>query len=214
MTEPMSERTTLHRYPQRGRHDRATIDAVLDEGLIAHLGFVHDGRPVVIPTVHARLGDTVYLHGSVASRAMRTARTLPVCITVTLLDGLVLARCGFNSSMNYRSVLVFGDAREVVDPDEKRQALDRLVDHVLDGRMADLRPHTDLEMRQTTVLAVPLDEASAKVRTGGPFDEEEDLDATAWAGVLPLRLTAGTPEPAANLRPGIAAPASVTDWHR
>lgn len=214
MTEPMSDRTTLHRYPQRGRHDRTTIDGILDEGLIAHLGFVHDGRPVVIPTIHARLGDTVYLHGSVASRAMRTARTLPVCVTVTLLDGLVLARSGFNSSMNYRSVVVLGDAREVVDPHEKRQALDRLVDHVLDGRMADLRPHTDLEMRQTTVLAVSLDEASAKVRTGGPVDDDEDLDATAWAGVLPLHLASGAPEPATNLQAGIAVPGYLADWHR
>jgi len=210
-----SERTTLKRLPDRGRFDREVLHAILDEALICHLGFVHDGAPVVVPTLLGRIDDTLYVHGSVASRAMRTAgRTEQVCVTATLVDGIVVARSGFHSSMNYRSAMVFGHARLVDDADEKVRALDAIVDHVMAGRSADLRPHTDVELRATTVLALPLDEASAKVRTGGPVDDEADLDLDVWAGVLPLRMVAGDAEPDELLRPDIPVPAYLADYVR
>jgi nitroimidazol reductase NimA-like FMN-containing flavoprotein (pyridoxamine 5'-phosphate oxidase superfamily) len=208
-------RTSLKRLPERGSYDRAVIDRILDEGMICHLGFVHEGQPFVIPTIHGRDGDTVYLHGSVASRMLRTlGRGASACLTVTLLDAVVVARSGFHSSMNYRSVVVLGQPRLVDDPAEKIRALDVIVDHVIPGRTKELRAHTDLELRQTTVLALPITEASAKARTGGPGDDPADLDGDAWAGVLPLRLVPGDPIPADDLRPGIPVPPSVADYHR
>lgn len=195
MTGLQTDRTALHRLPERGSHDRAVIDPILDEAYLCHLGFTQDGQPFVIPTIHARVGDVLYLHGSAASRAMRTAKQgIPVCITVTLLDGLVLARSAFHHSVNYRSVMVLGTATEVTDRAEKAAALDAIVDHVLAGRSADARPGNDKELRATTVLRIPLTEASAKVRTGGPKDDPEDMDLPVWAGVLPVKMVHGGPE--------------------
>jgi nitroimidazol reductase NimA-like FMN-containing flavoprotein (pyridoxamine 5'-phosphate oxidase superfamily) len=191
-----TERTTLKRLPERGSHEREVVDAILDEGLICHLGVVDgEGRPFVIPTIHARAGDVLYLHGSPASRALRTARDggIDVCVTVTLLDGLVLARSAFHHSMNYRSAVVYGRATKVEDPDEKADALTRLVEHVLAGRAAGSREPNEHELRSTLVLSLPIDEASAKVRGGGPIDDDEDLDLAVWAGHVPLRMVAGEP---------------------
>ena len=184
-----TDRTRIHRLPERGNYDRATIDAILDEALICHVGFVVEGRPVVIPTIHARVGDHLYFHGSPAAGMLRTLRGgLDACVTVTLLDGLVLARSAFHSSMNYRSVVVFGKAEEVSDGDEKLRVLEALVEHVCRGRSADARRPSEMELKQTLVLRVPIDEASAKIRTGPPKDDAEDYALPIWAGVLPLAL--------------------------
>jgi len=219
MTEqanPPSERTRIRRLPERGAYDRATIDAVLDEALICHLAWVTDeGLPRVIPTIHARVGDTLYVHGSTASRTLRGVKDgREICAEVTLLDGLVLARSAFHHSMNYRSVVVYGHPREVTDPDEKDVAQAALVDHVAHGRAQDARMPNQRELDQTTILAIELEEASAKVRTGPPKDDEEDLELPVWAGVLPLRVVPGEPEPAPDLRPGLDAPGYVTDYRR
>lgn len=205
----LTDRTTLRRLPERGRHDRAAIDAVLDEALTGQLAFVHDGRPFAIPTIHARVGDTLYVHGSAASRMLRTSTGQPVCYTVHLIDGIVVARTGFHSSMNYRSVVVLDAPRLVDDPDEKVTALDAVVDHVLPGRTGEIRAHTDKELRATRVLALALTEASAKMRTGDPVDEPEDMAGDAWAGVVPITIVHGEPVAAADLRPGIGVPASA-----
>jgi uncharacterized protein len=190
----VSERTRVKRLPKRGAYDRATIDAILDEALICHLGFVVDGAPVVIPTIHWREGDQLYFHGSAASRMLRTLREgVDACVTVTLLDGLVLARSAFHHSMNYRSVVVFGNARVVEDREEKLRALDRLVEHIIPGRSAIVRGPNESELRQTLVLALPIAEASAKIRTGGPIDDAEDYALPVWAGVVPITLTKGQP---------------------
>lgn len=189
-----TERTTVRRLPERAAYDRPTLDAILDEALICHVGFVAGGRPVVIPTIHTRIGDAVYFHGSAASRMLRTLRGgVDVCVTVTLLDGLVLARSAFHHSMNYRSVVVFGNAEEVTEREERLRVLIALVEHVCRGRFADVRPPSKAELRQTLVLRLPLSEASAKVRTGPPKDDEADLASPAWAGVLPLSLVPGEP---------------------
>jgi nitroimidazol reductase NimA-like FMN-containing flavoprotein (pyridoxamine 5'-phosphate oxidase superfamily) len=210
-----TDRTTLRRLPARGSYERAVIDEVLDEALICHLAFVADGAPMVIPTIHARVDDVVYLHGSVANRALRAAgKGAQVCLSVTLLDGLVLARSAFHHSMNYRSVVLLGEATVVADEAEKLMALDAIVDHVVTGRSAQLRPHTPTEVRTTTVLALPIVEGSAKVRTGGPVDDEEDLALDVWAGVLPLHTVAGRPIDDEQLRPGIAVPANIAGWRR
>ena len=190
---PVTDRTKVRRLADRGHYDRDTIHAIVDEALICHVGFVVDGAPVVIPTIHWRDGDRLYFHGSAASRMLRSLRNgVDACITITLIDGLVLARSAFHHSMNYRSVVVFGKA-EVVEGDEKLRALDALVDHVVRGRSKEMRPHKEIELKQTLVLALPLDEASAKIRTGGPVDDEEDYALPVWAGVVPLKLTAGEP---------------------
>jgi len=191
-----TERTTLKRLPERGSHEREAIDAILDEALLCHLGVVDgEGRPFVIPTIHARAGDVLYLHGSPASRALRTARDggIDVCVTATLLDGLVLARSAFHHSMNYRSAVVYGRATKVEDPAEKVAALTALVEHVVAGRSEGCRPPDEQEVKGTLVLAVPLDEASAKVRTGAPLDDEADLGLPVWAGHVPLSIVAGEP---------------------
>jgi len=210
-----TERTTVRRLPKRGLYDRETIHAIIDEALICHVGFVVEGAPVVIPTIHTRVGDTLYFHGSAASRMLRSLRGgVEACVTVTLLDGLVLARSAFHHSMNYRSAVVFGTAREVTDPEEKLQALDALVEHVAAGRSAHARPPNEKELRQTLVLALPIEEASAKVRTGGPVDDEEDYELPIWAGVLPLRLVPQSPLPDERLRPGIPIPGYVDEYRR
>lgn len=215
MATPPSERTRVRRLPERGVYDRATIDAILDEALICHLAYVLDGQPRVIPTIHARVGDTLYVHGSNASRTLRTVKDgAPVAIEVTLLDGLVLARSAFHHSMNYRSVIVYGSARPVTDPDEKWEAQRSLVDHVARGRADDARMPNQRELDQTTILSVPLDEASAKVRTGPPKDEEDDYGLPVWAGVLPLRTVPGDPEPDPRLGPDVSVPDYVVRYGR
>lgn len=210
-----TKRTTVKRLPKRARYDRETVNAILDEGLICHVGFVAEGQPYVIPTGYARDGDTLYLHGSPASRMLRTlAGSAPVCVTVTLLDGMVVARSAFHSSMNYRSVVLLGTATPVGGTEEKLRAMKALVDHLIPGRWDDLRPITGKELNATQVLAVPLREASAKVRTGGPLDDEEDYDLPIWAGVVPFRLSPGEPEPDGRLLPGTAAPRYVRRYER
>ena len=212
---PPTERTRVRRLPERGVYERSEIDAILDEALICHLAYVRDGEPRVIPTIHARVGDTLYVHGSNASRTLRSTKGgAAVAAEVTLLDGLVLARSAFHHSMNYRSVVVYGRAREVTDPTEKFEAQRALVEHVVRGRAADARLPNQRELDQTTILAIPLDEASAKVRTGPPKDEEEDLALPVWAGVLQLRTVPGEPEPDPLLPSGIATPGYVIDYRR
>ncbi len=197
-TDPLrsSPRTTLRRHPERGHADREALYAILDEALVCHVGLCTDDGPVVIPTTHARHGDVLVLHGSPASRLLRGAGAegTPVCVTVTLVDGLVLARSAFHHSVNYRSAVVFGDATAIDDPTAKAEALHRLVEHVVPGRMAEARPPSAKELAGTLVLSLSLDEASVKVRTGPPVDDEADLDLPVWAGVLPLSLTPGPPE--------------------
>ncbi len=210
-----TQRTPVRRLPERARYDRDTIDAILDEGLVCHVGLVDQGQPFVIPAVYARLGDQVLVHGSAASRLINVlAGGAPACLTVTLLDGLVLARSGFHHSMNYRSVVVVGNAREITDPEEKRRALDAIVEHVVPGRTAEVRPPSQKELRATRVVALSLDEASAKLRTGPPKDDEQDLALACWAGELPLRLVALDPVPDPQLRPGLLPDASVRGWRR
>jgi nitroimidazol reductase NimA-like FMN-containing flavoprotein (pyridoxamine 5'-phosphate oxidase superfamily) len=213
---PASDRVRLRRRRDRGIYDRRVIDAILDEALLCHVGIVDPaGQPLVLPTLHARSGDTVYLHGAVASRTLRTlASGAPICVTVSLLDGLVLARAAMHHSANYRSAVLLGSARLVEDPGEKREALRAVVEHILPGRSADVRGPSEKELRATSVLAMEIEEASAKVRTGGPADEEEDHDLDAWAGVIPLASVPLAPVPDALLRAGIHTPAYVTDYTR
>ena len=208
-------RTTVKRLPERGSHDLPLIHAILDEGLLCHVGFVHEGHPFVIPTTYARVGDRVYLHGAVASRMLSTLTLgVPVCVEVTLLDALVLGRSAFHHSMNYRSVVILGVAREAVDPAEKRQALEALVEHVVPGRLAEVRPPSAREVAGTRVLWVPILEGSAKVRTGPPIDDEEDYALPHWAGELPLRMVPGIPIPDARLAQGTPVPKTVTAYRR
>jgi nitroimidazol reductase NimA-like FMN-containing flavoprotein (pyridoxamine 5'-phosphate oxidase superfamily) len=190
-TAPPSDRTRVRRLADRGRYDRTTVEAILDEGYVAHVGFVVDGEPRVLPMTYGRDGDVLYLHGAVGNAMLRASGGAEVCVTVTHLDGLVLARSAFHHSMNYRSVVVLGLAEKVTDEDEKRRAFDVIVDHVLPGRAETSRRTNDAELRTTLVLRVPLGEASAKVRTGGPIDEPEDHDLPVWAGVVPLAVVAG-----------------------
>jgi nitroimidazol reductase NimA-like FMN-containing flavoprotein (pyridoxamine 5'-phosphate oxidase superfamily) len=209
-----SERITVRRIPKRAHYDQETIHAILDEALICQVGFVIGGEPFVIPTIHARLDDTLYLHGAVASRMLKVLGAGGiVCVSATLLDGLVLARSAFHHSMNYRSVSVFGRARRVTDPQEIQRALDAIVDHVAPGRRAEVRPPNDKELAATAVVALPIEEASAKIRTGGPVDDEEDHALDVWAGVLPLTMTAGAPLDDARLRPGLSPSEVVRALH-
>jgi uncharacterized protein len=209
-------RTQVHRHPERGDYERATIDAILDETLICHVAWADpDGGPRCLPTIHARVGDTVYVHGSKAARAWKTLRDgAEVCLVATIVDGLVLAKSLFEHSMNYRSVVVFGKGREVTDPEELHVAARAIAAHVAPGREDEARLPTDDEYKQTLLLAVPLDEASAKVRTGPPKDKDEDADLPIWTGVLPLSTTPGRPIPAPHAPPGVDVPPSVTGYHR
>ena len=215
MTFPQTNRTKLKRLPKRGHFDRETVYGILDEGFLCHIGFVVDGHPVVIPTGYARVDDKLYVHGSQASRMLRTlAGGLDACVTVTLIDGLVLARSAFHHSMNYRSVVVFGRATLVEDPEEKMAALVALSEHIICGRWNDVREPNDTEMKLTTVLSLSLEEASAKIRTGPPLDDEEDYDLPIWAGVIPLKLTAGEPINDPRLTNGIEAPDYARNYKR
>jgi len=210
-----SPRSTVRRLPARAAYDRATIDAILDEGLVCHAGFSIDGQPYVIPTIYARDGDRLLLHGSAASRMLRYLREgVEASIAVTLLDGLVLARSAFHHSMNYRSVVLFGRARAIEEGPEKLEALRSIVEHAFPGRYDQVRAPNRSELRQTAVLALPIEEASAKVRTGPPVDDEEDYALDVWAGVLPLALTplAAVPDP--RLSPNAPLPGLVTRYRR
>jgi nitroimidazol reductase NimA-like FMN-containing flavoprotein (pyridoxamine 5'-phosphate oxidase superfamily) len=189
-----TSRTTLKRLPQRGSHDREVINQILDEGFICHVGFVVDGQPFVIPTGYARVGDSLVIHGSQASRMLRSlGQGIEVCVTVTLIDGLVLARSAFHHSMNYRSVVIFGRVSVVNDSEAKIATLRALSEHMIPGRWDDVRKPNERELQQTTVLLLPLTEASAKVRTGPPLDDEEDYNLGVWAGVIPVSLVADEP---------------------
>jgi uncharacterized protein len=211
-------RTTPTRYRERAHYDRQTVHAILDEALICHLGYLSAGKPVVLPTTHARLGETLYLHGSSGSGPMLAAKAapdvLPVCVTATLVDGLVLARAAMHHSVNFRSVVVMGAARVVDDPAEKTRALSCLLDHIAAGRSADCRAPDARELAATGVLALDLVEVSAKVRTGAPVDDPEDVPLPHWAGVLPVSLTVGAPVPAGDLDPAVPAPPYVTGYSR
>ncbi|MGW1433410.1 pyridoxamine 5'-phosphate oxidase family protein [Streptomyces sp. NPDC002431] len=203
-------RTVPTRARERAAYDRETVHAILDEAYVCHLGFVRDGAPVVLPTLFGRVGDRLYVHGSTGSRPLREAgRTdpgLPVCLTVTHVDGLVLARSAFHHSINYRSVVVHGIAREVTDPEERRIALDAIVDQVVPGRSADARPADAKELAATAVIRLDLREVSAKIRTGGPNDEDRDLALPHWAGVVPLARGYAAPIPSEDLDPAVAVP--------
>ncbi len=215
MTFPQTNRTNLKRLAKRGHFDHETVYNILDEGFICHVGFVVDGQPFVIPTGYARVEDKLYIHGSQASRMLRTlSGGVDACVTVTLIDGLVLARSAFHHSINYRSVVVFGRATLVTDPEKKNSALFAFSEQVVKGRWNDVREPTDVELKQTSVLCLPLEEASAKIRTGPPIDDEEDYALPIWAGVVPLKLVAGDPIKDPVLPEGIEPPKYATEYTR
>jgi len=203
-TFPPTGRTALHRLPRRGVYDKAQVYAILDEGFVCHAGFVIDGQPYVIPTGYARSGDEIFLHGSAASRMLGALGDgLDVCVTVTLVDGFVLSRSAFHHSINYRSVVMLGRARVLADPAEKMAALRCFTNHILPGRWDEVRPPSDQELKATMVLALPLEEVSAKVRSGPPVEDESDIARPAWAGVVPLHGQLGEPVPMDDLAPGV-----------
>jgi uncharacterized protein len=211
----VTPRTRLRRIPKRGVFERDAINAILDEGLICHVGFAVDGIPFVMPTGYARIGDRLIIHGSSASRMMREiSNGIAVCVTVTLLDGLVLARSAFHHSMNYRSVVIFGKARTITGEEEKTAALEALTEHIIPGRWPEVRWPNALELKATTVLSLPIEEASAKVRTGDPIDDEEDYEMGVWAGVLPLSITPGPAIDDARLKSGVEMPDHVSGYKR
>lgn len=215
MSEAPSPRTQVRRLAERGSYERELIESILDEALICHVGFVYEGKPVVIPTIHARVGETLYLHGSPASRMLRSMRIGDeICVTATLLDGLVVARAAFHNSMNYRSVVVFGTPRIVDEPIEKQDALEAITEHVIPGRWADSRTMSEKELTGTLVVALPMTEASAKVREGGPGDDDEDYRLPIWAGVVPLALTSRDPITDPLSQADVDAPAYVTGYRR
>jgi nitroimidazol reductase NimA-like FMN-containing flavoprotein (pyridoxamine 5'-phosphate oxidase superfamily) len=202
-----THRSKVKRLHERGRYDEASVFAILDAGLIAHIGYVIDGQPYVTPTAYWRRGRTLYWHGSSASRMLRAqTREIPVCVTVTLLDGLVVARSGFHHSINYRAVMAFGRARVIEDAKEKEAELDYFIERIYPGRVATLRPVNQQELKGTTLLAMEIEEASAKVRTGEPKDDEEDYALDIWAGVIPIRQIVGAIENDPKLKPGVPAP--------
>ena len=210
-----SPRTRLIREPDRAVYDRAAVYEILDEGFICHVGLMVDGQPFVIPTGYGRVGDNVYIHGSAASRMLRRVdEGVPVCVTVTLLDGLVLARSIFNHSMNYRSVVILGTAVAVTDEKEKLEALRLLSEHILPGRWAESRQPNDKELKATLVMRLPIEEFSAKVRKGPPIDDEEDYEFPTWAGVIPLEIVAGKPVNDPRLDPGREVPAYAQHYSR
>jgi uncharacterized protein len=215
MTFAQTDRTRLKRLPKRGHFDRETVYGILDEGFICHVGFVLEGQPFVIPTGYARAGDKLYIHGSQASRMLRAlSGGVAACVTVTIIDGLVLARSAFHHSMNYRSVVVFGRATLVEDREEKLAALVALSEHIIRGRWAEVREPTEQELKLTTVLSMPLVEASAKIRTGPPLDDEDDYALPMWAGVIPLRLEAGEPINDPRLSDEIEVPDYARNYRR
>jgi uncharacterized protein len=209
-----TEQTTVKRLPARGVYDREVVHRILDEALICHLGFVIDGQPFVIPTIHVRVAETIYVHGSPASRMLRTLEQgVPACVAVTHVDALVLARSAFHHSMNYRSAVVLGTARVVDDPQKKFEALHSLTDHLMRGRWEDIRQPSPEELRRTLVLEIAIESASAKIRTGPPLDEEEDYAQPMWAGVLPLKWSATKPVPDPRLPADVPVPPYVTNYN-
>lgn len=214
--ESPSERVRVKRVAERGSYDRAVIDGILDEAMICHVGIVSaDGHPIVIPTIHARSGDTLYIHGSAASRLLRSMKSGDeICVTVSLLDGLVVARSAFHNSMNYRSVVILGVPRIVESPAEKLAALEIVTDHIIPGRWAQSRPVLEKEVKGTLVVALPIDEASSKIRTGPPIDDKADYELPIWAGVIPLSTVAGDPIPDDRNLEGVEVPTSVVDYKR
>lgn len=214
-TQMPTARTRMVREPHRAAYDRETVYRILDEAFICHVGFAVDGQPYVIPTSYGRKDSNLYIHGSAASRMLRNLKDgVPVCVTVTLLDGLVLARSVFNHSMNYRSVVILGQATLVEDPEEKLAALRALSEHILPGRWDDARQPNERELKQTHVLRLPIEEFSAKVRTGPPIDDEEDYSFPTWAGVIPLEMRAGEPINEPRLDPSRPVPPYVTEYRR
>jgi uncharacterized protein len=215
---PATQRTVPTRYRERARYDRTMIHGILDEALFCHVGLVGDSGPVVLPTMHVRVDETLYLHGSTGSGPMLAAAGtpdgLPVCVTVTVVDGLVLARSAMHHSLEFRSVVALGNARLVCDDAEKRRALAALLDHVASGRSTDSRPPNARELAATAMIALDLVEVSAKVRTGGPLDDPEDTVLPHWAGVLPLTLQPGSPIPADDLDPAIPLPSYLVNYRR
>ena len=210
MTDRPSDRTRVNRLPERGAYDRETLDEILDEALICHVGFVQDGEPVVIPTIHARDGDTIYFHGSPASRMLRLMKEgADICVTATIVDGIVAARSVFHHSMNYRSAVVFGRARMVDDEVERLHAMEMVTEHVLPGRWDEARHPSEIESKGTLLAALPIEEFSVKVRTGPPSDDEPDYDLPIWAGVIPLTMVPGAPEPDPSLGEGIEVSESL-----
>ena len=213
MDFPQTERTTLKRLPKRGVYDRELVYGILDEGFICHVGFSVEGQPFVIPTGYARVGDQLFIHGSQVSRMLRTlSNGIDVCVAVTLVDGLVLARSAFHHSINYRSVVMFGSATMVEDREAKLAALFAFSEHVIPGRWDEVRQPTETELKATTVLSLPLVEVSAKVRTGPPIDDEEDYELPIWAGVIPLRLVADLPVNDPRLKQESQLPRAVLDY--
>ena len=208
-----TERTRLKRLPQRGSFDRETVYRIIDTALFCHVGFVHNDAPFVVPTLHVRIGARLYVHGSAASRMLRTAAGgVPLCVTVTHVDGLVLARSAFHHSINYRSAVILGVAQEVTDPDAKLRVLHALVEHVVPGRWQDARPPHPKELAATSVLSLPITEASAKIRTGGPSEEAEDYALPIWAGVIPLKMVTGAPVADERLMGGVELPQYVANY--
>jgi len=201
-----TQRTRVKRIPARGRHDRQTVNAILDEALIAHVAFLKDGEPAVLPTAHWRTGDTLYIHGHSKNAMLHAAKDNPISVCVTLLDGLVLARSGFHHSINYRSVVIFGTAKGVTDPDEKMEALKVFTDKITPGRWDEIRGPNPQELKATMVLSIPIEEASAKIRTGPPVDDEEDYALPVWAGVVPISQIAGTAVPDERMAAGTPVP--------
>lgn len=212
---PQTPRNKVQRKPARGHYDTATIYPIVDEALICHVGFMQDGQPYVIPTLHARQGDRLLLHGSRASRLMRhLAAGGEVCITITLVDGIVLARSVFHHSINYRSVVIFGHGETITDPAERLAALEAFTERLVPGRWQEVRLPNPIELKQTAVVAVPIDTASAKIRSGPPGDDEADMNLPVWAGVLPLQQIVGSPLPDPALPDGVGLPESVRHYHR
>jgi len=210
-----TKRTEIKRLPKRGHYDRETVYQILDSAIVCHVGFAVDVQPYVIPTNYGRAGDILYLHGSALSRMFQTlSKGVSVCVTVTHVDGLVLARAAFHHSVNYRSVVILGKARQIEDPREKMEALRLFTEHVVKGRWDEVRHPTDQELKVTTVLALPLEEVSAKVRTGGPIDDEADYALPVWAGVLPLAMVASDPEPDALRKSDPALPDYLRTYRR
>jgi nitroimidazol reductase NimA-like FMN-containing flavoprotein (pyridoxamine 5'-phosphate oxidase superfamily) len=210
-----TDRTQVKRLPKRGQYDREVVYQILDTAFVCHVGFNVEGQPYVIPTNYGRSGDTLYLHGSAASRMLRTlSEGVPVCVTVTHVDGLVLARSAFHHSVNYRSVVILGTAKLVVDPGEKNEALRIFTEHVMKGRWNDVRQPTDQELKATTVLSLQLEEVSAKVRSGGPVDEAGDYELTVWAGVLPLGTVVKPPIPDAQRKNDPPVPEYLKNYSR
>lgn len=204
---PVTDRTRVRRLAERGKYDKETVYSILDEAFVCHVGFITEGKPVVIPTLYGRDGDRLYIHGSASNHMLRTlAQGVEMCLTVTLVDGLVLARSAFHMSINYRSVVVFGTAKLIEDRDEKNRVLNIFSEHLLPGRWAEVREPNDKELKGTSVLSIDLNEVSAKVRTGGPKDDVADMERAVWAGVLPIELRYSAPVPDEQMRDGIPLP--------